>query len=63
MKLDNPVYIFKIMTINSDQDSEHLSISDCHSSKLNSVLLAHRDISERTITVCNYVLKKEKCKG
>ena len=39
MKLDNPVYIFKIMTINADQDSEHLSISECHSSKLNSVLL------------------------
>ena len=53
-KLDNPVNTLTLAIM----DSERLSTSDCHSSKLNSVTCS-RDISERIITG-NYVFKNEK---
>ena len=38
-KLDNPVYNLSMVIVDSEQDSEHLSISDCHSSEHNELLL------------------------
>ena len=39
-KLNNLVYILKVGTMISEQDLEHLSTSDCHSSEHNTVVTA-----------------------